>query len=277
MRFARFTSTLSIASLLFAIVAPHARLRAADVSQAQLDRGKQLFLQHCYLCHQASGQGAPGVFPPLAKSDFLMADAKRAIRILCEGLNTEITVNGVKYNGQMPPSTLNDSEVADVLTYARNSWGNNGDPVTAADVRDERTKTRFKTYEELVRASAYAPLPKPPEGFTLRDVVHLPENPTRLTGDGKSDVIYALAVNGNVWRIDTKSGTFRILLRGERYLDKSLGNPSCTGMMLDPQRRLYIAVNQRNEKAAPVTDEVTIFRTTDVSDGDPFNPVPWLR
>ncbi|MBI5772665.1 MAG: c-type cytochrome [Verrucomicrobia bacterium] len=248
-------------------------VRAADPH----DRGQALFQQHCLLCHQAGGQGAPGVFPPLAKSDFLMVDKKRSIRVLCEGLNGKITVNGREYNGQMPPSTLNDAEAADVLTYIRNAWGNSGEPVTADEVREERRKTRFKTYEELVRASAFAPLPIAPAGFTLRDVAHLPENPTRLAGDGKSDVLYVLAVNGNVWRVDTKAGSFRLLLRGERYIDPSLGRPTCTGMMLDGQNRLYIVVNQRNEKAAPVTDEVTIFRTTDVSDGDPFDPQPWLR
>jgi mono/diheme cytochrome c family protein len=244
---------------------------------AQIARGQKLFIQHCFLCHQVTGQGSPGVFPPLARSDFLMADKGRSIRILCEGLNGEIVVNGLKYNGQMPPSTLNDPEVADVLTYARNAWGNSGPPVTPDEVRVERGKTRFKTYDELVLASAYAPLPGAPAGFTLRDVVHLPENPTRLAGDGKGGVLYVLAVNGNVWRVDTKAGSFRLLLRGERYMDKSLGNPSCTGMMLDAQRHLYIAVNQRNEKATPVTDEITIFRTTEVSDGDPFDPQPWLR
>jgi mono/diheme cytochrome c family protein len=262
-----------VAAVLFASLV---RLHAADAT-SQSEHGKALFQQHCFLCHLATGQGAPGVFPPLAKSDYLMADKQRSIRILCEGLNGEIVVNGVKYNGQMPPSTLNDQEAADVLTYARTAWSNSGEPVTADEVREERKKTRFKTYEDLVRASAYAPLPKAPDGFMLRDVVHLPENPTRLAGDGKSDVLYVLANSGNVWRVDAKGGSFRLLLRGERYIDKPLGNPSCTGMMLDPQRRLYIVVNQRNEKATPVTDEVTIFRTTDVSDGDPFDPQPWLR
>jgi len=262
--------------LLFSLLPAALSFAQADV-EAQKARGQALFQQHCHICHQASGQGAPGVFPPLAKSDFLMADKKRSIRILCEGLNGEITVNGGKYNGQMPPSTLNDAAAADVLTYVRNAWGNSGEPVNAEEVKTERTQTRFKTYEELVRASAYAPLPQAPEGFTLRDVVHLPENPTRLATDTAGKILYVLANNGNVWRADTQAGSFRLLLRGERYIDKSLGSPGCTGLMLDPQRRLYIVVNQRNEKVTPVTDEVTIFRTTDVSDGDPFDPQPWLH
>ena len=248
-------------------------LHSAD---AQPERGKALFQQHCFLCHQANGQGAPGVFPPLAKSDFLMADKARSIRILCEGLNGEITVNGTKYNGLMPPSTLNDAEVAEVLTYARNEWGNTGDAVTADEVKAVRTTTRFKTYEELVRASAYAPLPKAPDGFTLREVVRLPDNPTKLAGDRDGRVLYVLCNNGNVWRVDVRAGSFRLLLRGERYMDKKLGGPSCLGLVLDEKRRLYIACNQRNEAVTPVMCEVTIFRTTDTSDGDPFDPQPWL-
>ncbi|HSH93664.1 MAG TPA: PQQ-dependent sugar dehydrogenase, partial [Roseimicrobium sp.] len=91
------------------------------------------------------------------------------------------------------------------------------------------------------------------------------------------NVLYSLNPNGNVWRIDTKSGSFRLLLRGERYVDKALGNVQALGLVLDSQRRLYIAVNQRNETVTPVRDEVTIFRTARELDGDPFDPQPWLR
>src|SRR5437879_6153610 len=80
-----------------AVLASLHQLVAADVSQPLVERGKQLYQQHCFICHQASGQGAPGIFPPLAKSDFLMADKPRSIRILCEGLNGKITVNGRDY------------------------------------------------------------------------------------------------------------------------------------------------------------------------------------
>lgn len=249
----------------------------AGAQEAQIARGKQLFQQHCILCHQASGQGTTGVFPPLAKSDFLLADKARAIRILCEGLSQEIIVNGVKYNGTMPPSTLNDAEVADVLTYARNDWGNAGEAVSAEEVKGVRATTKFKTYEALVRASGFAPLPKAPAGFTMREVVRLPDNPTRLASDGQGKVLYVLCNNGNVWRVDVAHGTFRLLLRGEHYLDRKLGEPSCLGLVLDAQRRLYIVANQRNEAVTPVACEVTIFRTTDVSEGDPFDPQPWLR
>lgn len=250
---------------------------AASPANDQLERGQQLYLQNCFLCHQASGLGSPGVFPPLAKSDFLLADKERSIRIVAEGLSQAITVNGKNYNGMMPPVALNDEQTADVLTYVRNAWGNQGGAITVADVKAARAKTKFPTYEALVRASGYPALPKPPSGFALREVARMPENPVRIASDGAGKALYVLSANGNVWRVEVKSGTFRLLLRGERYTDKQLGGVSATGMTLDAQRHLYISVNQRNDKVTPVTDEVTIFRTTDVSDGDPFDPQPWVR
>ena len=89
------------------------------------------------------GQGLEGVFPPLAKSDFLMADPKRAIGIVLNGLNGAVSVNGKTYNSVMPPmSQLNDDEIAHILTYVRNSWGNEGAAISAADVAAVRKATK---------------------------------------------------------------------------------------------------------------------------------------
>jgi nitrite reductase (NO-forming) len=101
----------------------------------QIEKGKRVFLQTCFACHQATGLGLPGVFPPLAKSDFLMADKDRAIHGVLKGLSGPITVNGKAFNGVMPPVALSDEQIANVLTYVRNSWGNEGDAVTVDDVR----------------------------------------------------------------------------------------------------------------------------------------------
>ena len=97
-------------------------------------RGQQVFSTVCFACHQSNGQGLPNAFPPLAGSDFLMADKDRSIRIVLSGLKGELTVNGDKYHGEMPRPPLSEDQVAGVLTYVRNSFGNNGDPVTLADV-----------------------------------------------------------------------------------------------------------------------------------------------
>lgn len=105
----------------------------------KIKHGKKLYSQHCAACHQANGQGLVGAFPPLAKSDFLMQDKNRAIKILLSGKNGKITVNGKDYNGQMPNfAKLNDDEAADVLTFVMNSWGNKGMSVQAAEVATAR-------------------------------------------------------------------------------------------------------------------------------------------
>jgi len=108
--------------------------------KASMERGKGVYdgAGLCTVCHMAEGQGMPGAFPPLAKSDYLMADVDRSIKIVIEGLNGEIEVNGTTYNGAMQPSGLDDQDIADVLNYVRNSWGNKGDMVTKAMVAKVR-------------------------------------------------------------------------------------------------------------------------------------------
>ena len=107
-----------------------------------LERGKRVFLQNCVACHMAEGQGLPSVFPPLAKSDFLMADRDRTITALLKGLSGEITVNGAKFNGVMPPmeATMTDQQIADVLSFVTNTWENKNDKLfTAEEVRRIRS------------------------------------------------------------------------------------------------------------------------------------------
>ncbi|UMB60396.1 copper-containing nitrite reductase [Lutibacter sp. A80] len=100
----------------------------------KIESGKQIYTKTCFACHQGNGEGIPNAFPPLANSDYLNADVNRAIDIVLHGKTGEITVNGVKYNSIMTKQTLTDDEVADVLTYIYNSWGNNKTEVTPAMV-----------------------------------------------------------------------------------------------------------------------------------------------
>jgi nitrite reductase (NO-forming) len=80
-----------------------------------------------------------GVFPPLAKSDWIAADAKRLPGVILHGLSGPVKVNGKDYNSVMPPmSQLTDDEVANISTYVLNSWGNPGGRVTSADVAQAR-------------------------------------------------------------------------------------------------------------------------------------------
>lgn len=97
--------------------------------------GKEIFGTTCFACHQSEGQGIPNTFPPLAKSDYLNADSKRAINTILHGLTGEVTVNGKKYNNIMPAQNLSDDEIANVLTYIYNSWGNNKTEITPEMVK----------------------------------------------------------------------------------------------------------------------------------------------
>jgi nitrite reductase (NO-forming) len=109
--------------------------------EEQIKAGQQLFTGTCSVCHQANGEGLPGVFPPLAKSDFIAADPKRPVQILLRGLTGKVTVNGKDYNSVMPPmSQLNDDEIANILTFVLNSWGNPGGRIEAEDVAKVRAE-----------------------------------------------------------------------------------------------------------------------------------------
>ena len=117
--------------------------------QDQIGAGKALFNGTCSVCHQLTGAGLPGVFPPLAKSDYLNADAKRAVGIVVRGLNGKVTVNGKEYDSVMPPmNQLNDDEVANILTYVLNAFDNMGGQVKTSDVKAERAKAAPKTVAE---------------------------------------------------------------------------------------------------------------------------------
>lgn len=103
-----------------------------------MDRGKKVYFANCVTCHMQNGEGIEGVYPPLAKSDYLMEDNTRAIKQVLEGAIGAMTVNGKKYNGFMTGFPLNDKEVSDVLNYIRNSWSNIGDRITAEEVKKAR-------------------------------------------------------------------------------------------------------------------------------------------
>jgi len=107
--------------------------------QDQVQAGQALFAGTCSVCHQANGAGLPSVFPPLAKSDYLAADPKRAIGVVLNGLSGKLIVNGSEYDSVMPPmNQLNDDEVANILTYVLNTWGNPGGRVLIDEVKKAR-------------------------------------------------------------------------------------------------------------------------------------------
>lgn len=109
-----------------------------DLKKSML-RGKKLYSVYCLACHMADGDGMAGAFPPLAGSDYLMEDVDRSIRQVLYGYIGPMVVNGITYNGEMTPfEGLEDQEIADILNYVRNSWGNSSKIIKAKQVKAER-------------------------------------------------------------------------------------------------------------------------------------------
>ena len=94
--------------------------------------GKKVFTANCVACHQTTGLGQSGQFPPLVASEWVVGDApNRLVAILLHGIQGAIKVNGAPYNGAMPAwETLGDEKIAAVLTYIRSEWGNNAPPIS---------------------------------------------------------------------------------------------------------------------------------------------------
>ncbi len=245
-------------------------------AEEEAGRGEKLYVEKCLMCHQATGQGAPPLFPPLAGSDWLAGNRQRTIKAVCEGLKGAIVVNGQTYDNVMPAQMLDDAEVAEVLTYVGRSWGNQLAAFTAEEVAAVRKTTRFKTFEALVKATAYQPLPPAPPGWTVREVVQLPEFMVRMTGDRAGKVVYLLAQNGGVFALDPASGALTKIIRAADYLEAGRGDVMTLGITLGPDGALWISSNQKLTKDVPVyTNEVTIWRTDQVVDGHPAQPVRW--
>jgi nitrite reductase (NO-forming) len=115
-------------------------LQPAHTKAERIEQGRRVYTSVCVACHQPSGEGFGNAFPPLASSDYLNADKRRAIRTLVFGLSGEILVNGQPYNSVMPALGLTDEEIANVLTYVYNSWGNAGLEVKPSDVTGVRAE-----------------------------------------------------------------------------------------------------------------------------------------
>jgi len=113
--------------------------RVAASKQERIAEGQRIYQANCMACHQGQGQGIPRAFPPLAKSDYLNADVDRAIEIVAEGLSGRITVNDVDYDTVMPRLGLSHEQIANVLTYVLNQWGNSGGEVTPDRVAEVLT------------------------------------------------------------------------------------------------------------------------------------------
>jgi mono/diheme cytochrome c family protein len=109
--------------------------------KASMERGKIVFNATCITCHQADGLGVQRMNPPLVKTKWVLGDKKALAKIVLNGLKGgEIIIDGDEFHNPMPPQAalLNDQQIADVLTYVRNNFGNKASAVTAADVKAAR-------------------------------------------------------------------------------------------------------------------------------------------
>jgi mono/diheme cytochrome c family protein len=142
--------------------APRGRPPPPRVNQTRvekIDMGRRLFSSICAACHQPTGRGIPNVFPPLASSDFLNADKNRAIKTVLNGRQGEIVVNGQRFNNSMPQFPLSDQDIADVLTYVYNSFGNSGVEVSSEEVARLRAEPPDVEQSETPPSKS-APQPK---------------------------------------------------------------------------------------------------------------------
>lgn len=121
-------------------------------------RGEKLFVANCATCHQVSGMGSPGVYPPLVGSPWVTGSENRLVKLVLYGMSGPIEVLGNTYNGNMPafsahPSFRRDRDLAAVFTYIRNSWGNTAVPILEAQVTEVRASVGDRapwTAEELL-------------------------------------------------------------------------------------------------------------------------------
>jgi mono/diheme cytochrome c family protein len=127
-------------------VLEHHAAGAAGEAEERVDGGA-VFSGHCAACHQATGLGLPGVFPPLAGSEYVNGDPGRLARLVLHGLTGPVTVAGATFNGAMPAwaDQLKDGEVAAVLTYVRSHFGNSTAAVTPDVVAAARAATASRT------------------------------------------------------------------------------------------------------------------------------------
>jgi mono/diheme cytochrome c family protein len=110
---------------------------------ASVDRGKKVYTERCLTCHQADGGGVQNMNPPLIKTKWVLGEKTQLIQIVLKGMTTGVEIDGDSYHNVMAShADLSDQQIADVLTYVRNSFGNKAKPLTAGEVKAVRAKTK---------------------------------------------------------------------------------------------------------------------------------------
>lgn len=127
--------SISVLVALVLTVLSQPELISQSTLEESKERGKEVYGTYCTTCHLPTGKGIPGTFPPLAKADYLVSNRADAIRAVKNGMEGEITVNGMTYNNTMYSLGLDDQQVADVMNYILNNWDNDAAEVTLEEVK----------------------------------------------------------------------------------------------------------------------------------------------
>jgi mono/diheme cytochrome c family protein len=128
------------------VAAPAAAGAFVKASDEQMKRGLAVYSRTCIACHQPTGKGLPPVFPSIAETPIVVGNPELPIKFILQGLIGPITVGGMTYNSVMPPvAGVSDGDIADVLTYVRQSFGNKGNPVSVDQVKAVRAANAART------------------------------------------------------------------------------------------------------------------------------------
>jgi mono/diheme cytochrome c family protein len=135
--------TLGIALLLILFISSQVPGQNKNALQLSIERGKKVYFEQCLSCHQADGLGVQNMNPPLVKTKFILGDKSQLIQIVLNGMTGETEINGDIYHNVMAPhKDLSDQQIADVLTYIRNNFGNKASSITPLLVKTVRAKTK---------------------------------------------------------------------------------------------------------------------------------------
>ena len=128
-------------SLIILVVACVIAQEKKTISKAELQRGSDIYISTCIACHQPNGEGVPGLHPPLVKTTHVLGNKTRLIQIMLKGMDEAVVINDITYTTPMPSfAQLTDQQIADVLNYVRNSFGNQASVVGVSQVKTERLK-----------------------------------------------------------------------------------------------------------------------------------------
>jgi len=143
---ALIAADVKVVAKIQAAAAPAPAGAFVKASDEQMKRGLAVYSRTCIACHQPTGKGLPPVFPSIAETPIVVGNPELPIKFILQGLMGPITVGGMTYNSVMPPvAGVSDGDIADVLTYVRQSFGNKGNPVSVDQVKAVRTATAGRT------------------------------------------------------------------------------------------------------------------------------------